>query len=157
MREILGPMRIVSPEIGWVFIGTVGVVISAFYLLRHRHADVGWLPLSTGGVPGLISGRNGFQAITNPSIEVGVDTWVALAVALTVEILGALVLAPSATSSSRVAPDSPVPNDEWPGLSIRWPRGPQREQITRRSTLPRSRSVLQRIGRDSPKSAALIH
>ena len=39
------------------------------------------------------------------------------------------------------------------------PDGPQtrrvREQITRRSTLPRPRSVLQRIGRDSPKSAAL--
>jgi len=34
---------------------------------------------------------------------------------------------------------------------------PLREQIIRPDSLPRPRSVPQRIGRDSPKSAALIH
>jgi hypothetical protein len=43
------------------------------------------------------------------------------------------------------------------GVSNVTKRRARREQITRRVSLPRPRSIAQRIGWDGPKSAALIH
>ncbi|HEX7172322.1 MAG TPA: hypothetical protein VF365_06935 [Candidatus Limnocylindria bacterium] len=103
---ILGFLALFLREIGWVFSGAMALVLIAFYLSRNRPASVGWLLLAGGAIPGLILGRNGFEAIVDPSIEVGLDTWVMLAIALIVAAAGGLILL---TSSSPAARPNRVP------------------------------------------------
>ena len=71
---------------------------------------------------------------------------------------GCSTASPSPTSSSWSPAPRPAAGSSTCGTGgTANPATPPRQQITRTSTLPRSRSVPQRIGRDRPKSAALIH
>lgn len=98
---LLGFLAIWLREMGWIFSGAMAVVLAAFYIARHRRASVGWLLLAAGAVPAVILGRNGLAAIVDPSIQVGGDTWVMLAVALAVASAGGLVLYVAATSKQQ--------------------------------------------------------
>lgn len=81
---ILGFLALWLREMGWIFSGAMALVLAAFYISRNRRASVGWLLLAAGAVPALILGRSGLQAIVDPAIQVGVDTWGMLAVAVAV-------------------------------------------------------------------------
>lgn len=89
---ILGFLAPLLPELGWLLVGATAAAAIALYVSQHRMSDVGWLLLAGGGVPALILGRNGFVAIVDPSVEVGVDTWIMLLVMLLVASVGGLVL-----------------------------------------------------------------
>jgi hypothetical protein len=95
---LLGFMALWLREMGWIFSGAIALVLVAFYILRNRRASVGWLLIAAGAVPAMIVGQNGVEAVLDPSIEVGVDTWVMLAVALAVASAGGLVLYLAATN-----------------------------------------------------------
>jgi hypothetical protein len=106
LGSFLGFLALFLREIGWVFSGGMALVLIAFYLSRDRPASVGWLLLAGGAIPSLILGRNGFEAIVDPSIEVGLDTWVMLAFALFVAAAGGITLL---TGSSPAARSNRVP------------------------------------------------
>lgn len=89
---LLGFIALWLREMGWAFAAATTVVLVAFYVSRNRIASIGWLLLAGGGVPALILARNGLEAILDRSIEVGVDTWVMLSVAVTIAAAGALTL-----------------------------------------------------------------
>lgn len=96
---LLGYIALILREMGWAIAGGTAGLLSLFYWARRRRADAGWLLIGVGAVPTAILGRNGFVALVDPSMEVGPDTWVMLAVAAAIGVAGALVV--YATSPDR--------------------------------------------------------
>lgn len=89
---------------GWAIAAVVTGLLSLFYWTRGRQTDVGWLLVGLGAVPAAILGRNGFVAFVDPSMEVGPDTWVMLAVAVLIGVVGALVIYARSSGSRRSEP-----------------------------------------------------
>ena len=100
---MLGFLAVRLNDIGWAFSAATVVVLSAYYVVNGRRADVAWLLVAAGLVPGLFLARGGFIALVDPAVEVGLDTWIMLAVATAVAAVGALVVY-TATSKTRIPP-----------------------------------------------------
>lgn len=97
---VLGYIALILREMGWAIAAVTAVLLSLFYWAGGRRPDAGWLLIGVGAVPAVILGRNGFVALVDPSMEVGPDTWVMLAVAAAIGVTGALVVY-ATTSDSR--------------------------------------------------------
>jgi hypothetical protein len=92
LGAILGFLALFLRELGWLLAaGGLTYLISAYVRMR-RVADVGWLLLAAGASPGLILARNGLTSVLDPAVEVGIDTWIALAFASSVAAAGGLIL-----------------------------------------------------------------
>lgn len=89
---LLGYLAMRLYEMGIVFALAMAGVLAAFYVTRGRAADVGWLLLGIGAAPGWILGSNALRAVTDPSWEVDLTTWVGLLVAIGVSGFGVVLV-----------------------------------------------------------------
>ena len=92
LGSIVGFLSLFLRETGWVLGGLVLTGLSLYYATRGRTPDAGWLLIAAGLTPAAVMGRIVLTAITDPAVEIGPDTWVALLVALGVAAVGAIVL-----------------------------------------------------------------
>jgi hypothetical protein len=92
LGSVLGFLSLFLREMGWVLGGLALTGMSLFYATRGRTPDAGWLLVAAGLTPAALSGRIVVIAITDPAVEVGPDTWVALLVASGVAAVGAIIL-----------------------------------------------------------------
>ncbi|MBA2632634.1 MAG: hypothetical protein H0U86_06485 [Chloroflexi bacterium] len=101
---ILGYIALILREMGWAIAAVVTGLLGLFYWTRGRQTNIGWLLVGLGAVPAVILGRNGLVAFVDPSMEVGQDTWVMLAVAVAIGVVGALVIYAYGSDSRRSEP-----------------------------------------------------
>lgn len=102
---VLGFVSIFLREIGLLFALAFAAVLIAFYVRQRRGGDAGWLLVGAGGVPLLLVGRPVLASLIGPGdVTVGLESYVAVAVAATVVVLGGLWV-----YAARRA--SPRPND----------------------------------------------
>ena len=92
LGAILGFLSLFLREVGWVLGGLLLIGLSLYYATRGRTPDAGWLLVAAGLTPAVVLGRIVATAVTDPAVETGLDTWVALLVALSVAAVGAIVL-----------------------------------------------------------------
>ena len=92
LGSIVGFLSLFLRETGWVLGGLVLIGLSLYYATRGRTPDAGWLLVAAGLTPTVVLGRIVVTAITDPAVETGTDTWVALLIALGVAAVGAIVL-----------------------------------------------------------------
>ena len=92
LGAILGFLSLFLRETGLVLGGLVLTGLSLYYVTNSRTPDAGWLLIAAGLTPAALLGRTVVTAMTDPAVELGPDTWVALLVALGVTAVGAIVV-----------------------------------------------------------------
>lgn len=92
LGSIVGFLTLFLRETGWVLGGLILTSLSLYYATRGRTPDAGCLLVAAGLTPAVVLGRIVVTAFTDPAVETGPDTWVALLVALGVAAVGAIVL-----------------------------------------------------------------
>ena len=89
---VFGFLALFLREMGWVLAAVGMTFLSAVYVRQRRLPDIGWLLLAAGVTPALILARNGLNAVLDPAVDVGIDTWLLLVAAISIAVVGGLVL-----------------------------------------------------------------
>lgn len=94
---VLGFLALRLGEVGWALAGALLAAMSVYYASRRMYLELGWMVLAAGLAPGLILARNGLTAILDPAVEVGLDTWLMLTIAIVATVVGGLLVTSAAS------------------------------------------------------------